>query len=112
MRLRLWLAGLAAGVAGMAVLLVAPLGGLLAVVPLWTFLALRPPRPAAAAGLVVALGAIFVAGWYDGRQRCAAMGPSCEFGDNGAQLAMAWAALAVGIVLTALALRGHSPTRA
>lgn len=77
----------------------------LAVVPLLCILALVPPRPAAAAGVLTGVGASFVYLWYSGRQRCLDMGASCEFGDNTPTLLIAWVLLLAGLALTALSVR-------
>ena len=104
MRLRLWLLGLLAALIGLTVVLYAPLVGI-AVIAAWALIALVRPRFAGAAGLLIGLGAIAVVGWYQGRQKCLDMGPSCEFGNNDAQLFLAWAVLVGGLALTVSVFR-------
>jgi hypothetical protein len=101
--LRLWTAGVLASLAGVGVMLFAPLLGLFAAIPLWLAVLSRRPHLAGAAGLLFGVGMISVLGWYDGRRRC--VPPTCTFGNNDAQLAIAWVALAGGLALTALVAR-------
>lgn len=101
--LRLWAAGALASVGGVGVMLFAPFLGLFAAIPLWVAVLSRRPRLAGAAGLLFGVGLISVLGWYDGQRRC--VPPGCTFGNNDAQLAIAWTALAGGVALTALAAR-------
>ena len=101
--LRLWTAGALASVAGVGVMLFAPLLGLFAAIPIWVAVLSQRPRLAGAAGLLCGVGAITVLGWYDGRRRC--VPPGCTFGNNDAQLLIAWVALVGGLALTALVAR-------
>ena len=103
MRFRLWLGGVAAGFIGLTVATYGLMG--IAVVVAWVLIALAPPRFAGAAGLLVGLGLAAVVGWYQGRQRCLDMGPSCQFGDNTQLLVLAWVVVLGGLAVTALVAR-------
>jgi len=109
--LRMWVIGLVAGAAAMALLaFMAPLG-----ITAMVVVALVPPRPAAAGGVSIAAGAGFLLALWSAADRCVAFNrqpqASCTMGDNTTFALVGILLLGIGIALSAYALT-HSNTEA